>query len=319
MKCHQKDSVIILIHTINIRHQRNFLQELTQRRLIMGFFIGCHLADQLIDIFNPRLCLFLTVCLQIPDISCRFNNILDQIRQRIHLELTAEHLYHIHEGSQLCTASSYGTDLIRLLQCIIKADPLFICIILYFGNRRSTDPSLRDIDDTLYGKIIPSIINRLQICQKILDLFSGIEVHTAYHIIGNTFYDKPLFQKTGLRIGTVKHCTVLILIAAIPFLPCHIICNKFSLFIGIVKLPEMDPLSGSLIGPEGFLLSAYIIPDHSICRIQHILGRAVILLKPDHCCFRIVFFKIQYITDIGSPEFVDRLIIITYNTKILVF
>ena len=79
----------------------------------------------------------------------------------------------------------------------------------------------------------------------------------------------------------------------------------------------MDPLSGSLIGPEGFLLSAYIIPDHSICRIQHILGRSVILLKPDHCCFRIVFFKIQYIADIGSPEFVDRLIIITNHTQIM--
>ena len=79
----------------------------------------------------------------------------------------------------------------------------------------------------------------------------------------------------------------------------------------------MNATSLTLVRPKCFALSSFIITDHCICSIQYILGRTVILLKTDHLCFRVNRFKVQDISDVCSPELVNRLIIISHNTEIV--
>ena len=59
--------------------------------------------------------------------------------------------------------------------------------------------------------------------------------------------------------------------------------------------------------------------NHTVGRIQDILGGAVILLEFDHRSIRKDPLKIQDIVNIGPPEFIDRLVVISDHTKILVF
>ncbi len=56
--------------------------------------------------------------------------------------------------------------------------------------------------------------------------------------------------------------------------------------------------------------------DHCICHIQNRPGRAVILFQPDNRRLRKIFFKIQNIPDIGSPELVDGLVVVSHHTDI---
>ena len=81
----------------------------------------------------------------------------------------------------------------------------------------------------------------------------------------------------------------------------------------------MDQAALTLICPENLLFPFYVVLDHLVGSIQNRLGRTVVLLQLDDRSFRKIFFIVQNIVDVGTPELVDRLIVITYNTKIAVF
>ena len=78
----------------------------------------------------------------------------------------------------------------------------------------------------------------------------------------------------------------------------------------------MNAVTFSLIRPQRFGFSIFIVADNGICCIQNILCRAIVLLKLYNLCLRIDCFKIQNIADIGTTEFVNGLIIITDHTQI---
>ena len=77
----------------------------------------------------------------------------------------------------------------------------------------------------------------------------------------------------------------------------------------------MDQAAFTLICPENLLFPFYVVLDHLVGSIQNRLGRTVVLLQLDDRSFRKIFFIVQNIVDVGTPELVDRLIVITYNTK----
>ena len=81
----------------------------------------------------------------------------------------------------------------------------------------------------------------------------------------------------------------------------------------------MDLFSGRLIGPQRLLFSSDIVCDHAVRRIQNILRTAVILLQLNDLRVRKILLKIEDISDIRTPKFVDRLIIVTDHTQIAVF
>src|SRR5699024_8073170 len=85
------------------------------------------------------------------------------------------------------------------------------------------------------------------------------------------------------------------------------------------KLAEMDLLPFLVLCPEGLVLSAYIVLDHFIGSIQDILGGTIILLQTDDHSIWKNLFKAENISDIGSAEFIDRLVIVSHHAEISVF
>ena len=82
---------------------------------------------------------------------------------------------------------------------------------------------------------------------------------------------------------------------------------------------QMDLGTCSFVRPQGLLLAPGVIADHSVRGVQHILRRAVILFELYDQRVRIDFFKIQNVADIGSPEAVDRLVVVSDYAEISVF
>ena len=80
----------------------------------------------------------------------------------------------------------------------------------------------------------------------------------------------------------------------------------------------MDSVSTSSVCPQCLVFSSNIIMDHIVGSIQNILRRTIILLQLNDFSIRVYFLKIKNIADIRSSEFVNRLVIITYNTQITV-
>ena len=103
-----------------------------------------------------------------------------------------------------------------------------------------------------------------------------------------------------------------------PYLFTDLSADILRFFIGIHKLAEMDLFSFFILCPKSLALSAYVVLDHLVGGIQDILGRTVILLQLDHQGLGKDLLISQDIADIGSPEFINRLVVISYYAKIFI-
>ena len=82
---------------------------------------------------------------------------------------------------------------------------------------------------------------------------------------------------------------------------------------------EGDLRSGAILGPEALLVGAFCTGvDHRLGRIQDTLRRAIVLFEQDDLSFWEVLLKLANVPHIGSPEEVDRLVVITNHKKVAV-
>ena len=93
---------------------------------------------------------------------------------------------------------------------------------------------------------------------------------------------------------------------------CNISDHVFCFLESIHKLAEVKFLSLWILCPETFLLTCCIVGDHLVRRIQDVLGGTVVLLQADHLRIRENPLESKDVANVGSAEFVDGLVIITY-------
>ena len=102
----------------------------------------------------------------------------------------------------------------------------------------------------------------------------------------------------------------------VPHLSLNVIDDESGLVPGCPELTKMDRRTFSLVGPELFLFAPYVVADHGVGRIQHVLGGAVILFEANDQRIRINLFKIQNIAYIGAPEAVNGLVVIADDAQV---
>ena len=208
---------------------------------------------------------------------------------------------------------------VRRPKCLIKSDFFLDSILLHPVDRSQSDSPFWHIDNPAYCQIVPPVFDGTEIGKQILDLPSCIEVDASDHFIWNVGGDKALFKHTGLCVSSVQNGTFIIGSALFLDFLLNGSRNIVRLVVGIVKLTADQLLPFRILGPECLVLPAVIVADYGIGRIQDGGGGTVILLQLDYHRIRKFLFKVQDILDIGSPEFVDGLVVIPYHTQIPVF
>ena len=73
-----------------------------------------------------------------------------------------------------------------------------------------------------------------------------------------------------------------------------------------------------LLGPEFLAFSVDIVANQAVCRIQNGIGGAIILLQTDGAGIFELLLKFQDVGNGRTAELVNRLVIITYHTDILI-
>ena len=100
--------------------------------------------------------------------------------------------------------------------------------------------------------------------------------------------------------------------------PCDVIGNEGRLFSRGIELFEMELGALASVGPQRFFLSLHVVADHRVRGVQNGLCGTIVLLEFDDQRVGIHFFKIQNIADIGAPEAVDGLIVVSDDAEIAV-
>ena len=277
------------------------------------------LTDKLIDIFQTGFGFIGIFLFQFLTVASLFQNLFDQFFQLQICHLQTHLMDQCHKGLYFQKCFSKGWNIFRIFQCLEETDTKCLRMVLYLIKRYISNTAFGDIDNPAHCQIVFSIINGLQISQNIFNLFSGIEINTANQFVWHIGIKKFFLKKTGLGIGTVQNCKILILcFPASYFLP-DLPGNIFRLIITILKLLKIYRLAFFIFCPECFFFSSSVVGNHCIGRIQNMLRRTVILLQFDYFRIGKYMFKIQNILNICSAELVDGLIIITYHAQIVIF
>ena len=151
---------------------------------------------------------------------------------------------------------------------------------LAHGGR--ADAALWNIDDPQHSQVIHTVGNCLKVGQDVLDFPPLVEVHASHQTVRHIIENAPFLYETGLGIGPVEHGLVLIGKFTVPYLSGHII----RLIPGHVKLLEPDQIPFPIGCPQGLILPSAVVADNAVCRIEDVLGGAVILLQLNDLCPR---------------------------------
>ena len=70
--------------------------------------------------------------------------------------------------------------------------------------------------------------------------------------------------------------------------------------------------------PQSLVFPPLVIADDRVGRVQNVAGGTVVLLQLNDLRPRESTLKVQDIADIGSPELIDGLVIVTHHAEVLV-
>ena len=162
---HEDYIVLILIQAVDVGHKSHLFEKSTQCRFFIAvlavLLISRGLVDQLVDILESCLSLYLILGLQALSIARLLYDLAEKIRDALFLSLSFEILDQRCKGIQLRRAPPHTGDQLRREQRFIKSDPALIRRLLDPIDRRKPDPALRHIDDTAHSKIILPVIHSL--------------------------------------------------------------------------------------------------------------------------------------------------------------
>ena len=331
---HQKNPVLIPVHLVDVRHQRDVRQKTRQQRrisrllrkirqLLRLFLIGDNFADQLVNIGQPVIRVFFLGIPQIFLIAGLSDDALHQIFEaRPFFQFSPEgpdQLDKRPDFAQCRVREDAGhRSVAELFQRLEKAEiSAHDSIVRNLLHRRGADAAARNIQDPAHSQIVPAVVDHFEVGEHIFDFSALIEIGAAHHIVGNRAHDQAFFQKTRLRVGPVQHREIPIIQRGLQvFLPLDVLRNKGRLLHRRVELAQVNPASLLLSRPQGLGFPVPVVVDDRVGCVQHHLRRPVVLFQLHHKSVRIDFFKIKNIPDIGSPELIDRLIVVAYDAQI---
>ena len=82
---------------------------------------------------------------------------------------------------------------------------------------------------------------------------------------------------------------------------------------------HLNFIANGIFSPQSFALTHCVVRNNTVCRIKNILCTAVILLKSYHLSAFKGVFKRKDIFNCSTSEFVNTLVVITYNADVAVF
>ena len=121
-----------------------------------------------------------------------------------------------------------------------------------------------------------------------------------------------VFQHARLRVAAVEHGD---LAAQAAFMDQRTDLVHHPLGLHAVRrlLDDAHGLAFALLGPEVLAQAAAVVADQRVGRIQDVAIGTIVLLQPDHRAMRVIALEVGHVADVGAPERVDGLVVVTHG------
>ena len=232
------------------------------------------------------------------------------------VQLRAERVYKRHEVLKFLPRTAEHGIFYTKLHPIIKRKAVLKRVLGYFSLSGSSDATLRDIQDSSDRDVIIRVFDSRQIRQDVLYLSPLIEVYPADYTVRNTVHHQLLLESTRLGVRPVQYSKIPEVISQALLARPDVICDKISFFVSALKSSETDLCAFAAVRPELLLFSAVIMAYNSVCGVENGRVRPVVLLELYDLCPWKMLLEAQDIRNVGASEFIDGLVVITYDAEI---
>ena len=313
---HHDHGVGLRVVLLNVRIEGDFLQEAMEA----GFLRILHIAEdaglQFVDVLCPGAALRIVFLLQHGQIPGPEQQLLVKVRQRHGVKQLRAVLDQIPEPLQLSRRLFQRAVIGSAGYHGVEIHVLRICQLLRgFQGFQSNSPG-RIVDDPAQAQIVCAVVDDAEVGQHILDLGPVKEPGTADDPVRNAVALEGIFQRVGLGIGPVEDSYILIGPASgqLENPAGHKAC-----FIGLRGgFIDLNPVSGTVLRPEGLSLSAAVMGNHRVGRVQDGLSGAVVLFQADDLGIPVLLLKIQDVFNGRAAEFIDTLIVVAHHADIFI-
>ena len=174
-------------------------------------------------------------------------------------------------------------------------------------DARRADAAPRLVDRASQRDRVGRVVERLQVRHRVLDLGALVEAGAADHLVGNAVSHEQVLEDARLRVRPVEDCDVSRGDALVEQ-PANARSDEACLGLLVLHLDHADRLALAEVGPEALLEPVRVVCDDGVRGVEDPLGRAVVLLEPDHGGVREVTFEVEDVADVGTAERVYGLI-----------
>ena len=182
-------------------------------------------------------------------------------------------------------------------------------------NRRIPYTSCRIIDDAFQCFLIGWVYRQPEIGYDIFDFLTLVKRLTAIYTVRDIPFTQCFLEYTRLRIGAVKYGEIGVIGGRRDTHRCNTVGYEIALLKIGIGAHDGDFRSYGIVRKYmlGYLL--FVLGDKAVCRRNDSLGRAVILFELEDSEIGIFLLQIENIADIGPPERIDALGIVSHDTE----
>ena len=322
---HKGHAVVVALLLVHVGCQGHVFQELAQvapgvGQLLLPFHEIFDPVEQLFDVLHPGNALRGAVFLEF------------QQQPRL-----AGHLFGQHEGVSLLVQDLETADHVRKIgqfpaRPAMKAQGLHLQVFDKLENsaaalvgrdgelvdRGIADAACRKIDHPLQGFLIARVHHQPQIGQYIFDLLALVKGQPSVDPVRDIPFSQGVLDGPRLRIGAVQNGKM-----PVGELLLHLMLKNGRghepPFLGIGGAAVQFDGGAFLIGGPDHLFQLLLVSrNDAVGGVYDIPGGTVVLFEAVYGHIVVIALEIQNIADIGPPERIDALGIVSHHANILV-
>ena len=314
---HQRHLAVQVLGLVNVRDQRDVLQEPPQARILLRLLEPLRKRHELHQVLSLGGVLSGAGGLQGPQVAAVLSDRPAQLGQRQALRLLPQLLHHVIEVRHRVPRPP-----LHLLipgdvrQGLVHRAALRLGHAINDAHGLVPDPPSRHVDDPPQGHSVGGVEDRLQIRDEVLDDRALVEPNPAHDLVGHLQAHQRLLKHPRHRVGPVQDRVVAVPRELAVHLGLDRLGDPFRLLLAADRLVLHDVVPGPILRPQLLLPSPLVVSDDLVGALQDLLGRAVVLLQLDDASLWVVLLELQDQPHIRATPAVDALIVIADHADV---
>ncbi len=313
---HERDTVGRLVIVVEIRIERDLIEEARERGVFGLLGKGDDVRLELLHVFNARSVLGRVLLLKGADIAAALHDQIIELVRRHGLGLLLQLLDQDGELAQTHLAALQLGIGVGVADDRKEARLLLARELQGRLDRARADAAGRGVDDARQAQVVVRRLDDAQIGQHILDLGAVKKARAADDAVRDAVALEGIFELVALRVHAVEH-GVVAEVHAVAKVVHDLRGDIARLVVLICGAVERERVTGIGLCPERFALAAGVVGDDVVGGIQDAAGAAVVLLEADGAGILVLLFKVENVLDRRAAELINALVIVADDADVV--